>query len=100
MKFLLEESELNISDCVVLYFYATWMPYNKKMLNMLETLEQKHPKIVFQAIDVDFFKSLCVRFRVTSVPTLIIIKKNTEAKRVVGLVLASALKKVFVDIYV
>lgn len=98
MKFLVKEDELNLKGIQTLYFYASWMPYHKKMLIMIDKVKEKHSNIDFLAIDVDYFKSLCKRFSVTSVPTVIILSNGTEAKRIEGLVLTSAFKSAFGDI--
>ncbi len=99
MNFIIDESELSQSDNIrVLYFCASWMPFHKRMLKIIESIEKRYSNILFQSVDVDFFKNLCVRFNVTSIPTLIIFRENKEITRVNGLILASALKKVFVDI--
>lgn len=99
MNFITSEEEIiQSSKTRVLYFCASWMPFSKRMLKVIESLEKKYTDIQFQAVDVDFFKSLCIRFAITSIPVILIFKDNKEAARVNGLILASALKKVFVDI--
>lgn len=98
MLFITEESELIINNIVALYFYASWMPYHNKMLTMLDKMENKHKNISFYSIDVDYFKNLCKRFNVTSIPEIIILIDGKEIKRINGLVLTSALSKVFSDI--
>lgn len=100
MLFLTEENDLRLTPKLqVLYFYATWMTYHKKMLSMLNKLEKKYPAIEFFAVDIDFFKNFIKRFNVDSIPTIIILNNGKEIKRVKGLVLTSALNAVFVDIY-
>lgn len=98
MIFLSQENELVLSGPRSLYFYASWMPYHKRMLSMVGKMEQKYKGLGFFAIDVDYFKSLCKRFDITSVPTILILENGKELKRVEGLVLTSALKGAFADI--
>lgn len=99
MNFITSEEEISQSSKTrVLYFCASWMPFSKRMLKVIESLEKKYTNIQFQAIDVDFFKNLCIRFNVTSIPVILIFKDNKEVTRANGLILSSALKKVFVDI--
>jgi len=97
MIFISEESDLNFDRMCVLYFYASWVPYNKKMLIMIDKMEQKYSNINFFAINTDNFKQLCKRFSINSVPTVIIFDKK-EVKRITGLVLTSAFKSAFADI--
>jgi len=97
MFFLTKESDLSLEGMCVLYFYASWMPHNKKMLIMLDKMEQKYSDISFFAIDSDMFPSFCKRFSVTSIPTVLIFN-NKELKRIIGVVLTSAFKSAFADI--
>lgn len=99
MIFISKEEEIQLNDQVLsLYFYAHWMPYHKKMLSMIGKMEEKHKNITFIAIDVDYFKQLCKRFNVISIPEILVLDNGKEIKRVNGLVLTSALKSVFADI--
>ena len=81
-----------------LYFYASWLPFHKKFLIMIDKIEKKHNNIIFSAIDTDQFKSQCKRFLITSIPTIIILKDGKEIKRIIGLILTSAFKSAFADI--
>lgn len=99
MLFITQESEISSPITIKsLYFYAAWMPYHKKMMVMIDKMEQKHKEIEFLAIDVDHFKGLCKRFNIESIPTILIVNKGEELKRINGLILTSALKSAFGDI--
>src|SRR4051812_38882743 len=99
MHFLTEEQELTFNSPIqALYFYAPWMPFHKKMLIMINKVQEKHKDIVFFAIDVDPFKNLCKRFNISSIPTVIIMKDAVELKRINGLAMTSAFKSAFSDI--
>lgn len=98
MKFITHEDDIKLDRLHVLYFYASWMPYHKKMMIMIDKIEQKYKNIVFSAVDVDFFKSTCKRFTITSVPSVIIFLDSREIKRITGVVLTSAFKSIFADI--
>jgi thioredoxin-like negative regulator of GroEL len=100
MLFLTQELDFNVNTKITsLYFYASWMPYHKKMLTMINKMELKYKDITFFAIDVDHFKGLCKRFKVTSIPEVIILLDGNEVKRINGMVLTSAFKSAFGDIY-
>lgn len=100
MLFLTKENELQIQEkYVCLYFYAPWMPYHSRMTMMISKMEQKYKDVTFYAIDVDFFKNLCKRFEVDSIPTIVILNNIKEFKRVEGVILTSVIKKIFVDIF-
>jgi thiol-disulfide isomerase/thioredoxin len=99
MQFIVREEDLSFQKRLqVLYFYASWMPYHKKMMVMIGKMEEKYPDIDFFAIDVDYFKGLCKRFSVESVPMVLIMKQGTEKKRINGLVMTSAFRSAFADI--
>lgn len=99
MLFITDEQDLNLNtEKAAVYFYASWMPFHKKMLNMISKVEEKHKNIKFYAVDVDFFKGLCKRFEVSEIPTVIIYNNFKEAKRIKGLLLTSAFKSAFLDI--
>lgn len=99
MNFLNQDIDLVISNKVqCLYFYASWMPYHKKMIHMISKMEEKYKNIEYIAIDVDFFKNLCKRFNIESIPTVLILKSGKEIKKINGLVLTSAFKTAFSDI--
>lgn len=99
MQFLTQEEDFKLSDKIQsLYFYASWMPYHKKMLVMIGKMEEKYKDIEFLAIDTDSFKGLCKRFSIDSIPTVLIMKSGSEAKRISGMVLTSAFRSAFADI--
>lgn len=97
MIFITEESDLCFDGMSVLYFYASWMPFHKKMLLMIDKMEQRYTHIKFYAINTDIFKTICIRFSINSIPTVLIFDKK-ELKRINGLVLTSAFKSAFADI--
>lgn len=100
MYFLSQDNDLKFTNKIQsFYFYASWMPYHKKMLNMINKIEKKYLNVEFIGIDVDFFKNLCKRFEIKSIPTIIIFYNGKELKKINGLILTSAFRSVFVDIF-
>lgn len=99
MLFITKEDDIQLNNLSVLYFYASWMPYHKKVLYMIDKIEKKYENIKFQAVDVDFFKNQCLRFNIKSVPTIVIFDDDKEIKRINGIVLTSAFKSAFNEIY-
>lgn len=97
MRFILTEDEISFKDeeKYFFYFYASWMPFHKKMLKMISSMEDKYKnEINFFAIDVDYFKNLCIRFDIKSIPVILIFKDKKEVSRINGLIMSSALKNV------
>lgn len=100
MNFLLQDKDLSISkDISILYFYSNWMPFNKKMISILNKMEERYKDASILAIDSDKFTSICKRFEINSIPTVIFFKNAKEIKRINGVVLTSAMRAVFADIY-
>lgn len=98
MIFLTKEEDLDLSAKKrALYFYASWMPYHKKMLVMIDKMENKYPDMKFFAIDVNAFPNLCKRFTIDSVPMVLIFNER-KTRRIAGLVLTSAFRSTFADI--
>jgi thioredoxin-like negative regulator of GroEL len=99
MEFLTHEDDLVFkTKLIVLYFYASWMPFHKKMMIMISKMEEKYKDISFYAIDVDHFKGFCRRFDIDSIPTVLILEEGKEKKRINGLVMTSAFRSAFADI--
>lgn len=100
MLFITTEAEIKLEDNALqaIYFYASWLPYHKKMLIMIDKMEDKFKNIKFMAIDVDHFKNQCIRFNIDSIPAVIMLNNGKEVKRITGLVLTSAFKSALADI--
>lgn len=92
MNFLTSEEDFKLEKLQILYFYASWIPFNKKMILMLNKIEEQNKDIEFLAIDIDTFKNFIVRFGLESLPTIILYKNGEEKKRIIGLVLTSAFR--------
>jgi thioredoxin-like negative regulator of GroEL len=91
MIYLTHESELNIDDLTVLYFYTSWMPYHTKITTMIPKVEG----FQFVAIDADYFKKVVSRFSVESVPTFVTIVN----KKVIGTLTGVTYTKAFLTYF-
>lgn len=101
MIFITNELELKFGKGIsVLYFYADWLLFHKKMKLMIEKVELEYSDIKFYAVDVSDFKGACQRFKIKTIPTVIIMTDDgKEAKRQTGLTTTPSFRKVFTDIY-
>lgn len=100
MIFCTQESDLKFETKIVsLYFYASRIPYHNKIISIIEKVKVKYKDISFFAIDADYFKGLCKRFDITSVPEVVILVDGKDIKRINGLILPSVFSSVFGDIY-
>lgn len=99
MQFLLKEEDFKISSNIhVIYFYTTWMIYHKKMMIVFDKIEKKYNQIDYMAIDADYFKGLCKRFLIESVPTIIFFKNGKEVKKIDGLISTNNIVNILDDI--
>jgi thioredoxin-like negative regulator of GroEL len=99
MIFITKETDVNMQvPLQSLYFYASWIPFHKKFLLMISKIEEKY-HMPFFAIDIDQFPQIAKKFSVKSIPVVLVLKKGEELNRIEGLVLTSAFKSFYVDIY-
>ncbi len=75
MNYITHEDELVFDDFVVFYFYAPWMPFTRKMVQMIEKVPEELG-FQFLAIDVDYFGNIAERFKVETVPTCLTFKNK------------------------
>ena len=86
MRFLVQDNEIKLGEGkLILYFYASQMPYHPMMLDLIEKTEEKHKGIVFVAIDAEYFEGLSRRFEIKSVPTIIALNNGKVDNRIVAL---------------
>lgn len=95
MIYILSESEIPKTGDFSLFFYTTWMPYLKKMTQLIEKVEAEYPNHKFYCIDVQQFKELVKKHVVTCVPTFCHYINNHKVDVVEGLVLTKAFKTNF-----
>lgn len=79
----------------VVKFWATWCGPCKKMEPSLLQLENEFPTIKFLSVDVDQVPTLAQKFRIKTIPSLIIIRDGNEINRVTGMSLIDPLRKLF-----
>lgn len=98
MFFITREEEVQIDlPLQSVYFYASWMPYHNKYIIMLDKMKEKY-QILSYAIDIDQFANQCKRFMIDSIPTVVILQKGHEIKRISGLVSTIVFETTFADI--
>ena len=86
---LIQSTELVLVD-----FYAEWCGPCKIMKpRILDVAERMGDNVKVVQIDVDKEKELATRFRISSVPTLIIFKNGKQQWRQSGIISAFALMK-------
>lgn len=100
MIFITEESDFSYKGRIqVLYFYARWLPFRRKMHLMLEKTEEKYKDITFFAIDVDYFTGFCKRFQIDTIPIVLFMVDGKEVKRISEVWETQLFMDIFADIY-
>jgi thioredoxin-like negative regulator of GroEL len=83
MVFITQEKEIQMAlPRQVLYFYAPWMVFHAKYLEMMR--QEETTATPFFAIDVNSFPNQCRRFNVQSIPTIIMFKNGQQFSRLEG----------------
>ncbi len=73
--------DLISNDITLVDFYANWCGPCKMMDNTLKELESKY-KII--KVDTDKFKDIAFKYRIMSIPTIIVFKNKTKIKEISG----------------
>ena len=69
---------------VLLDFWAAWCGPCKMLSPVVDEIAGEHPEIKVGKVNVDEEQELAARYRVMSIPTLIIFKDGKEVDRMVG----------------
>jgi thioredoxin 1 len=99
MVAILNESDLNVdSGLFCLKMHAPWCAPCKKLTPVIDKMKKEFENIKFYSIDIDQVPSIAQRYRVRSVPCLILVKNGQEMNRINGLILTTPLRKALSDL--
>lgn len=89
-----DQEVLKSETPVLVDFSATWCGPCKRQLPVLEEAQNEYNESVkFVKIDIDDSPESATKFRVRSVPTIMLFKKGLPVKNHVGLISKSVLEK-------
>ncbi|MBQ4101160.1 MAG: thioredoxin [Oscillospiraceae bacterium] len=71
-------------DVALVDFYADWCGPCKMVAPVVEEIADECPDITVAKANVDENADLASRYKVVSIPTLIVFKKGKESARIVG----------------
>jgi len=66
-------------------FYADWCGPCKKQDPIIEELEEKHPDVTFEKVDVDESPDVAQQYGVKSVPTIVVERDGEIVEKFIGL---------------
>ena len=98
MKSLEKAEDFNIdSGLVAVKFTAKWCGPCRKQQPTIEKIEQEFKNVQFISIDIDEVPDFNSKYKVKSIPLLILFKDGVEKKRIVGMTLLDFLRTAFKD---
>jgi thioredoxin 1 len=85
MLSIANESDLNINNGLyIIKFWSTWCGPCKSYAPVISKLDEEFENITFFSVDVDQVPELAQRFKIKSLPSLILIKDGEEVDRIIG----------------
>ena len=95
---VIDDSDFQVdSGLCVVKFWATWCGPCKKMEPTIKQLESEFTMMKFISVDVDQVPSLAQKFRIRTLPTILLLRDGKEIERVTGMSLMDPLRKLFQD---
>ena len=69
---------------VLVDFWATWCGPCRMMAPVVEELDAEHPEYKFGKVNVDEQMELAMRYQVSSIPMLVVLKDGKPVSKAVG----------------
>lgn len=79
-----EAEVLNSNQTVIVDFYADWCGSCKMMSPIIDEIAKEMPEIKVGKVNVDNNGDLAMKYNVSSIPTIMIIKNGEVSKTFVG----------------
>lgn len=79
-----QEAVLEAKQDVLLDFWATWCGPCRMIAPVVEQIAEEREDLVVGKVDVDEEREIAIRFGITSIPTLILMRGGKAVKTIVG----------------
>lgn len=91
-----DKEVLESKDLVLIDFWAPWCAPCKMLAPIIKELaeEYKKKKVKILKLNIDKNPKIAMKFKVMSIPTILIFKKGKVAKQLVGLQTKEEIKKI------
>lgn len=80
-----EQEVIGSNQTVLVDFWATWCGPCKMIAPIVEEIAAARPDVKVCKIDVDNEPELAIRFKIMSIPTLLVFKNGEVADKAIGL---------------
>lgn len=81
-----------IKNKTIVDFYATWCGPCRMLEGVFEEVSNEIKDVNFVKVDIDKHEELCKKYKVMSVPTLILFENGVEVKKSIGFIPKEKLK--------
>ena len=81
-----EEEVIKVEGKVLVDFFATWCGPCTMLAPVLEQVADSKPEVKIVKVDVDEEPELATRYKVMSIPTLIVFEKGEVVKKSLGVI--------------
>ena len=95
---VMNESDFQVDNgLVAVKFWATWCGPCKRLEPSISKMEQEFEGDKFLSIEIDQVPTIAQKYRIRTLPTILLLKNGREVNRITGLVLTEPMRKAFKD---
>ena len=88
-----EQEVLQCKDTVLVDFWATWCGPCRMLAPTVEAFAENNPQIKVGKIDVDEVRELAIRYKINTIPTLMVFKNGEQTAQSIGVISEQEIEK-------